>query len=243
MRLIGIETYFATLLKCSFILFPFSQMTKKNTSPAHQSIVGSSSDELELFMPTLKPFVWTDPASNPHTAAYQMQLDSFDDPASYFRFSPRPKERLEIHPIIIEELGEDLIMECLSRLQALARMHYGIHNRQHFQLCLKSCVLQFTDEGDDGRIIVDVHQKNGCRQCERVYMSDLVRDWVDMSLEDPKSGSGTGVCPIVRHNGKYYFFDERLRELRYIEPPCESIRFPDRTSMEYFVEDHCQQIT
>lgn len=123
-------------------------------------------------MPTLKPFVWMDPAGNQHTAAYQMQLDSFDDPASCFRFSPRPKERLEIHPIIIEELGEDLITECLRRLQGLARMYYGIHNRQHFQLCLKSCALQFTDEGDDGRIIVDVHQKKGCRQCERIDQSE-----------------------------------------------------------------------
>ena len=74
--------------------------------------------------------------------------------------------------------------------------------------------------------------------------SELVQAWIEESLKyPPKEPGGAGALRIVQYKDKYYFVDERCRQLRNVEDFMDQIKFATAGEMLSFKLNECQQIT
>jgi len=74
--------------------------------------------------------------------------------------------------------------------------------------------------------------------------SKLVRAWIEESRKyPPKEPGAAGALRIVKHKGKYFFVDERCRQLRNVDDFMDQIQFASSGELLNFQERECQQIT
>ncbi len=62
--------------------------------------------------------------------------------------------------------------------------------------------------------------------------SETVQKWIELSRQYTGKPGEARVLPIALYQGKYYFVDDRLRQLRNVEDFSDSISF--KTSGELF---------
>ena len=73
--------------------------------------------------------------------------------------------------------------------------------------------------------------------------SELVNQWIEQSLKHGGHAGTARALPIVRHQGKYYFVDERCREMRNVEDFSDSIKFATNGELLSFKMNECSIIT
>ena len=74
--------------------------------------------------------------------------------------------------------------------------------------------------------------------------SEIVNSWIEESRKNPpKEPGGAGALRIVESKGKYYFVDERCRQLRNVEDFMDQIQFKTSGELLSFKLNECQQIT
>ena len=74
--------------------------------------------------------------------------------------------------------------------------------------------------------------------------SELVQAWIEESLKyPPKEPGGAGALRIVQYKDKYYFVDERCRQLRNVEDFMDQIKFATAGELLSSKLNDCQQIT
>lgn len=73
--------------------------------------------------------------------------------------------------------------------------------------------------------------------------SKLVDQWIEQSLNHGGPTGTARALPIVRHNGKHYFVDERCRQLRNVEDFSDSINFKTNGELLSFKMNECSIIT
>ena len=73
--------------------------------------------------------------------------------------------------------------------------------------------------------------------------SKIVDQWIELSLKHGGPVGTARVLPIVKHNGKHYFVDERCRELRNVEDFNDSIKFKTDGELFSFKMNECTFIT
>ena len=74
--------------------------------------------------------------------------------------------------------------------------------------------------------------------------SEIVNAWIEESLKyPPKEPGGAGALRIVECKGKYFFVDERCRQLRNVDDFMDQIQFATSGELLSFKLNECQQIT
>jgi hypothetical protein len=63
--------------------------------------------------------------------------------------------------------------------------------------------------------------------------SDVAR-WLKLAKQSKQNPDGPRVMPVVKINGKWYFVDERLHELRNVQNPCDAKRFHDQNELQEY---------
>ncbi len=83
---------------------------------------------------------------------YRIQEIEFDDARSSCQFRPGAKKPFLMTPGAQDAIGEELALECLTRLCALAKVHAGIDYLQKFEIIESGIVVWFIEDGDGGAI-------------------------------------------------------------------------------------------
>ncbi len=73
--------------------------------------------------------------------------------------------------------------------------------------------------------------------------SENVKHWIELSRRHGGEPGQARVLPIVQHKSKYYFVDDRLRQLRNVEDFNDSINFKSSGELLSFKLNDCQVIT
>ena len=101
---------------------------------------------------TLRPFSALDATGSPLNIFYKTQEIAFDDPRSQWMFQPSSAKPFLITRAVDEQFGGSLPLQCLLRLQMLAKLHHGLDYLQVFQIEGFGEDLWFIEDGDGGAI-------------------------------------------------------------------------------------------
>jgi hypothetical protein len=74
-------------------------------------------------------------------------------------------------------------------------------------------------------------------------VSQVVQDWIELSRKYKGKPGEARVLDIVKHNGKYYFVDDRLKELRNVEDFMDTIKFKTPGELFSFRLNECFRVT
>jgi hypothetical protein len=73
--------------------------------------------------------------------------------------------------------------------------------------------------------------------------SENVKRWIELSRQHGGAPGQARVLPIVRHESKFYFVDDRCKQLRNVEDFNDSINFKTNGELLSFKMDKCSIIT
>ena len=191
------------------------------------------------FATMLQPFTWKPKCGKPFVVVHQPQTRPFDAPDSHRFFEVTPNREIYTSNEAVEVVGMQLIKECMTRLNALAKLHDGIFYSQQFRAYGAGFVLWITDEGMYRPIRVGYD-----RRCEQPVpeISPLVQHWIDLSRKYSGEPGQARVLDIVKYLREYYFVDDRLLELRNVENIMDTRRFNSHDELMHFCRTMCIQI-
>jgi hypothetical protein len=219
---------------------PNFQMVKKKTPSANHKSGLHNPDDRPLFTLVPSSFQWTAPNGDRCFATCQIQEVPFDDRRSDCSFVLNEGKELIVSDQAYKVVGMELVTECLKRLSALALTHEGIYFQQHFQLDGIPYHLWFTDEGKNSPISVDVTQRHSE---PAPPVPRVVQEWIELSRKYKGNPGEARVLDIVKHNGKYYFVDDRMKELRNVEDFMDVIKFKTAGELMSCRINDCIQVT
>ncbi|QEG20998.1 hypothetical protein [Mariniblastus fucicola] len=70
-----------------------------------------------------------------------------------------------------------------------------------------------------------------------------IKQWIELSRQHGGKPGEARVLPIARHKSKYYFIDDRMRQLRNVEDFNDSISFKTNGELLSFKMNQCSIIT
>jgi hypothetical protein len=73
--------------------------------------------------------------------------------------------------------------------------------------------------------------------------SEHVKRWIELSQQHGGTPGQARVLPIVRHESKFYFVDDRCKQLRNVEDFNDSINFKTNGELLSFKMNKCSIIT
>lgn len=101
---------------------------------------------------TLRPFSTPNATGSLLNIVHKTQEIAFDDPRSQWMFQPSPVKPFLITRAVDQQFGGSLPLQCLLRLQMLAKLQHGLDYLQVFQIDGFVEDLWFIEDGDGGAI-------------------------------------------------------------------------------------------